>query len=385
MLSPVQSSAKSALLVHRATPVSSGILSWIVSPGWDLCWFLSGLWLPLLVFLPVDWSEPLLWAVTLCLWIAHRLSSAYLAWCVPEYAAVVKQRLRYFVGLPLLLFVGLALWLLPSEALLPIPRVWRLALVAVIDYFWAIYHFARQHYGVLSIYRSRQRQVSSSKAIVPLLRWDHYVCFAVSGGVSLVMDLHYGAFDPLRVWTGWLSGGLWTGQASLLKGGLSVGVILLWGLTLWRYRQHQHSVPRMLYASSLCVLTLVSLYVPPVLYFVLLQIQHWLVSLGLTQSMTRRSQQVIETPWYRFWSMINARAWGALGVLVLLSLGLTRFLEADAQLLDQLPAMQLQGGLGLYIAATLAFWSAAVHYLYDRGVFRFSDATVRKAAGPLLF
>lgn len=383
----------------RATSFSqrSTAQPWITSWKGDLIWFLSGFWLPLVLvltlFLPELWQEPLLWGVTLCFWIAHRLSSMYLAWCVNEYRDVVRQRPGYFVGLPLVLLLGLACWLLPPESVLPLPRGWRFATVAVIDYFWALYHFSRQHYGVLSIYRHRQRQSKSVQASSHCQsshrrpshrRQDWMICLWVSGGVGLLMDLHYGAFDPVSVWSGWFSGGLWTGQMGWFKGMLSA-CLMGFGWVSWRrYQRTAQSLPRQLYLLSLFWLALTALYIPPVLYFMVLQVQHWLVSLGLTQFMASRSQRVYPDLWARTWFRVNQRPWGALMVLMILSLGLTRFLEADAQVLEQLPGRTVQGSWGLYVLATLAFWSAAVHYLYDRGVFHFSDAQVRQAAGPLL-
>lgn len=364
---------------------------WVASLPWDSFWLLSGFWLPLWVLIPVAWGEPLVWCVTLLFWIAHRLSSTYLAWCVSEYRSVVRQNRAYFIGWPLALLAGFALFLLPPESVIPLSRIWRFGLLAAVDYFWSLYHFARQHYGVLAIYRSRQRKDPAQLAFNPgLLRWDGFLCLGVSGFLSVCMDLHYGEFEPLRLWQDWVGGknsGLWTSQASLFKTVLSAVVFGFWGTTLYYYRQQRQSVARMLYASSLCAMTLVSFYVSPVLYFILIQIQHWLVSLGLTQYMASRSRTRHSGPWYGFWQRINAWPLGALGALVLASVLLMPFLEADAYLLHQLDSSVLarwDGSFGLYVLGLLAFWSAYVHYLYDRGVFRFSDAKVRQAAFVLL-
>jgi hypothetical protein len=379
-----------------AASLSSAIVShsspWVASLRWDAFWFLSGFWLPVLILLPASWSESLIWTLTLFFWIAHRLSSVYLAWCVGEYQPVVQQNKTYFIGLPLLLLVGLSLFLLlPAPFWGGIPRLWRFGLVAAVDYFWSLYHFARQHYGVLAVYRSRQSRSRPSESASALLRWDWVLCLWVSGVFSLCMDLHYGEFEPLRLWQAWLGGentGLWTAQGGLLKSLLSAAVLGFWGFTLYYYRQQQQSIARILYASSLCGMTLLSFYVSPLLYFVLLQVQHWLVSLGLTQHMATRSRAKPSGLWYGGWQRVNALPLGALGVLMLCSVLLMPWLETDAYLVQQLQDPLLlarwQENMGLYLLGLLAFWSAGVHYLYDRGVFRFSDPRVRKAALPLL-
>lgn len=381
-------SVSPAALLSSVVPRSS---PWVASLPWDAFWFLSGFWLPILVILPVAWSEPIIWTLTLFFWIAHRLSSAYLAWCVGEYRPVVQQNKRYFMGWPLLLLVGLGFFLLlPPAVFGGLPRLWRFGLLAAVDYFWSLYHFARQHYGVLAVYRSRQQGIDASLS-PGLLRWDWALCLWVSGVFSLVMDLHYGAFEPLRLWHAWIgieNTGLWTAQGSLFKRLLSVAVVVFWGYTLYYYRQRHQSIARILYASSLCGMTLLSFYVSPLLYFVLLQVQHWLVSLGLTQHMASRSRVQPSGRWYGFWQRVNAIPLGSLGVLILCSVLLMSLLETDTYLVEQLQdaalLAQWQDNLWFYVLGLLAFWSAGVHYLYDRGVFRFSDPQVRQAAFPLL-
>ena len=303
----------------NSAPVASHSSPWVASLRWDAFWFLSGFWLPLLVLLPVPWSESILWMFTLLFWIAHRLSSAYLAWCVGEYRTVVQQQKNYFIGLPLLLLVGLGLFLcLPASVFGGLPRLWRFGLLAALDYFWSLYHFARQHYGVLAVYRSRQQRQSTSLS-PRVLRWDWILCLWVSGVFSLGMDLHYGEFEPLRLWHAWIGAentGLWTGQASVFKGLLSAAVIGFWSYTLYYYRQQKQSTARGMYASSLCAMTLLSFYVSPLWYFALLQVQHWLVSLGLTQYMASRSRSQISGPWYGFWQRVNTLPLGPLGALM---------------------------------------------------------------------
>jgi hypothetical protein len=263
-------------------------------------------------------------------------------------------------------------------------------LLAFADYFFSLYHFAVQHYGVLSVYRSRLPHGQRDEA---LLKWDFWACLMVSGVFSLVLDYFYGDFNLFRLFQG---PSLVNNSATLagFKALLSLGVLLFWGLTLRQYLRKNQGRGRILYFSSLCAMSLVSFQIDPFLYFSLVQLQHWLVSLGLTTWMASNSQPQIEEAqgfhlWYAFWGWVNRRVWGPLLVLVTLSLLLTPILEADYFIVHGLNSEALivqsflpnfRESLWLTFFGGLAFFSSFIHYLYDRGVFRFSDSITRKAA-----
>ncbi len=361
---------------------------WIRSPQWDGFWFLSGFWVPtLLLLLPLASSQSLIVWVTLCTWIAHRLSSLYLALCVGEYRAVLQAKPGYFFRLPLLLGLVLMGFVLAPESLIPIPRLERFLLLGLGDYCFSLYHFAVQHYGILSVYRSK---LPHGQKDPQLLKYDWWMCIGVSGLFSLIMD---GVNGELSHLLGLPAPPLWV-QAVFpnLQLGLTLVILSVWGLLMRRYVHQQQGWARMLYVSSLCYMTLVSLYVSPLLYFAMAQIQHWLVSLGLTTHMAHNSR-VIPNGWYRPWAWINRRAWGPLLLLILLSLSLTPILEADYYIAyyfnaesltipDFLP--QFKDSLWIYLFGGLAFFTSFLHYIYDRGVFRFSDPVTRTAALSLL-
>ena len=361
---------------------------WIRSPQWDSFWILSGFWIPtLFLVLPLASSQTLILWLTLSTWIGHRLSSLYLAWCVGEYRAVLQAKPRYFVTWPLLLGVLLMAFVLAPESVIPIPRLGRFLLLGLGDYGFSLYHFAVQHYGVLAVYRSR---LPHGQHDPQLLKFDWWVCIGVSGCLGLIMD---GVNGELSHLLGVPAPPLWVqGIFPSLQLGLSLIILGVWGLLMRRYVRQQQGSARMLYMSSLCYMGLVSLYVSPLLYFALTQIQHWLVSLGLTTHMAHNSQSVPH-PWYRPWALINRQAWGPLLVLVLLSLSLTPILEADYYIAYHFDAesltvphflTQFKDSLWIYLFGGLAFFTSFVHYIYDRGVFRFSDPITRSAALSLL-
>ena len=86
-------------------------------------------------------------------------------------------------------------------------------------------------------------------------------------------------------------------------------------------------------------------------------------------------------------------ALGPLLVLVLLSIVLTPMLEADYFILHNFDTeiltvqgflTRLQDTAWIYALGGLAIFSSYLHYIYDRGAFRFSDPLTRKVALPLL-
>lgn len=383
-------SAKSKASVSRAstepTAASAGGL-WIRSPGWDGFWILSGFWVPtLLVLMPLPRARALIVGLTLCCWMAHRISSLYLGLCVSEYREVLRARPGYFLLLPLGLLAATMAFVLCPESLLPLPRLDRFVLLALIDYFFSLYHFASQHYGVLAVYRGR---LSHGQAAPGLLKWDRWACFGVTGIVSLLLDAIYDSSSPLRM----------LGLTSLdglnpvwLRTGLATLVLGFWGATLLLYRRRQQGAGRIAYFSTLCYMTLLSIFVDPLLYFAIAQIQHWLVSLGLTTHMASNSHGT-GTGWYRPWNWLNRRRGGPLMLLLGLSLLLTPILEADAYLAQGYDSGAVivqnflaawQGSIWLSVFGALAIFSSLLHYIYDRGVFRFADPLTRRTAIGLL-
>jgi hypothetical protein len=366
---------------------------WIRSRTWDSFWMMSGFWIPtLFLFLPLSRAKPLVLILTLLFWIGHRISSLYLGFCVGEYREVLQARRSYFLKFPLCLLCLLAAFLLVPNSVIPLSLPNRFVLLLFLDYFLSLYHFSAQHYGVLSVYRGR---LALGQKDPGLLRWDWWICISVSGIFSIAMDFLNGELDDFPIFDHVPL----VSQPVIdeLRLGLTALVLLVWGLTMRKYVQKQQGLTRPLYFSSLCYLTIVSFYLEPLLYFFVVQMQHWFVSLGLTTHMAANSrfetQAQSNASWYRPWAWINARTFGPLLVLVLLSICLTPMLEADyfirhgfdtETLTVQGFLVRVQDSVWIYVFGGLAIFSSFVHYIYDRGIFRFSDPITRKVSLPLL-
>jgi hypothetical protein len=162
-------------------------MPWIKSPTWDLVWVLSALWLAPLVLLlargyddvrasPVD---GLFFALTVPLWLGHRVSSAWLAYTTPAYRPLLAAQPLRFVVAPLAIAVACFGLLLTPESVLPMPLTERVVWLAVLDYLLVSQHFAAQHFGLLSLYRARAGRTSDAGT----RRLDRWFALVVGGGL----------------------------------------------------------------------------------------------------------------------------------------------------------------------------------------------------------
>lgn len=152
---------------------------------------------------PVD---GLFFAFAVPLWFGHRVSSAWLAYATPAYRPLLTtQRLRFVVA-PLTIAVACFTLLLTPESVLPIPVTERVVWLAVLDYLLVSHHFAAQHFGLLSLYRSRAGRASDAVT----RRLDRWFALVVGGGFVVLADALAGSIafqdrwiNPLLGGTGW--------------------------------------------------------------------------------------------------------------------------------------------------------------------------------------
>ena len=137
--------------------------TWVRGPVWDGVWMLNALWLvPLVLWLAHGYSDPesspldvVYLGLTALFWIGHRLCSTWLAYCTEAYRPLLRKEPVRFVVLPLLVTVACFAVFLPADAALPWTREERVVGMAILDYALVTYHFAAQHFGALSLYRTR--------------------------------------------------------------------------------------------------------------------------------------------------------------------------------------------------------------------------------------
>ena len=372
---------------------------WIKSPAWDLVWVLNMLWLAPLILL-LGWGhdnvraspvDGLFFALAVPLWFGHRVSSAWLAYTTPAYRGLLAtQRLRFVIA-PLAIAIACFAVLLAPEDMLPIPLPERVVWLAVLDYLLVSYHFAAQHFGLLSLYRSRAGRASD----LITRRLDRWFALVVGGGFVVLANALSGSIAFQDRWIDPLLGdGVSDAFARTLRDGSVVVVVTMTALVLHvELRSQRPSLPRVAYVLGVSAIVLFGFLArDPFLFIVLWSVQHWSAAMGLTSLAASRGAQTAGARWHRLLAPINRRGWAVLLVLAVLSIFLLPLLEVEAVGDEYTYADRIFGEAALwlrsspYVPALLAlgFATSFIHYVLDRVAFRFSSPDVRQAARGLL-
>ncbi|HJW51990.1 MAG TPA: hypothetical protein VJ501_08255 [Burkholderiaceae bacterium] len=374
-------------------------MRWIKSPAWDLVWILNALWLAPLVLLlarghddvrasPVD---GLFFALTVPLWFGHRISSAWLAYATPAYRPLLaKQRLRFVVA-PMAIAAACFAVLLVPESVLPMPLTERVICLAVLDYLLVSYHFAAQHFGLLSLYRVRAGRASETAT----RRLDRWFALVVGGGFVVVAEALAGSIVYQDRWVDPLLGVVGAELfARTLSNGCILLVVVLTALMLRvELRSQRPSLPRVAYVVGVSAMVLFAFLArDPFLFIVLWSVQHWSAAMGLASLAASGGAQQPATRWQRLLVPINRRGWAVLLVLAVASTLLLPVFEVEAVADEFVYADRIFGDAAWWLRSSpfvpallaLGFASGFIHYLLDRAAFRFSSPDVRQAARGLL-
>jgi hypothetical protein len=374
--------------------------TWVRGPGWDGFWILSALWLaPIVLWLAHGYSNPesspldlLYFGLTALFWIGHRLSSTYLAYCTEAYRPLLREQPVRFVVLPLLVTAGCFALFLPADSILPWTREERLIGLAIIDYACVTYHFAAQHFGALSLYRSR----ADRSWCMQTRRLDRFFALTVGGGLVFIADILAGAVAYQDQWFD-----RWSFLTSIVSAqeGIRVGATLaLFVATAImlcvELRTPRWSLPRVLYMVGIAMM--VGLALRPRSLFLFLVIwtsQHWMLATGLASQTPCGEATPTSGVVRRFLHTLNIRPWAVLLFLILLSITLLPVFEVEANRdtgtyygdrIFGAFAMQLRTSTWVPALVALGFATGFIHYLLDRSVYRMSDPRVRAAASNLI-
>src|SRR6266478_4807708 len=239
--------------------------TWVRGPVWDGFWMLNALWLaPIVLLLAHGYSNPesspldlLYFGLTALFWIGHRLSSTYLAYCTEAYRPLLREQPIRFVALPLLITAGCFALFLPADSALPWTREERLIGLAIIDYACVTYHFAAQHFGALSLYRSRADRASC----IQTRRLDRFFALTVGGVLVFVADILAGAVAYQDQWIDrWFFPTWMVSAQDAIRGGATLALFIATAVMLFaEARAPRLSLPRVLYIIGIAVMVGISL------------------------------------------------------------------------------------------------------------------------------
>src|SRR6267143_2103281 len=199
---------------------------------------LSAIWLvPIALWLAHGYSDPqsspldlFYVALTAFFWIVHRLCSTYLAYCTEAYRPLLRSQPLRFVIIPAVITIGCLAFFLPSDSALPWTREERVIAAAIVDYAWVTYHFAAQHFGALSIYRSR----AGRGARVQTRRLDRFFALSVGGVLVFVADILAGAVAYQDQWIDRWFVSVWIVSAQdVLRNGATLALAIVTAITLF--------------------------------------------------------------------------------------------------------------------------------------------------------
>jgi TonB family protein len=373
--------------------------TWVRGPLWDGFWMLSALWLaPIVLLLVHGYSNPesspldlLYFGLTALFWIGHRLSSTYLAYCTEAYRPLLRQQPIRFVVLPLLITAGCFALFLPADSTLPWTREERLIGLAIIDYACVTYHFAAQHFGALSLYRSRAERSSC----IHTRRLDRFFALTVGGALVFVADILAGAVAYQDQWIDrWFPAWIVSAENGI-RGGAMLALLATTVIILFvELRTPQWSLPRVLYIIGLAVMVGLALWPRSLfLFLVIWTSQHWILATGLASQTPSAESAPTSGIVRRFLHALNVRPWAVVLFLMLLSLVFLPIFEVEAnretgtyygdRIFGAL-ATQLRTSTWMPVLLALGFATGFIHYLLDRSVYRMSDPQVRVAARGLV-
>src|SRR5690348_5519324 len=176
----------------RSGAPSGSRTPWLRGLAWDAFWLQSALWLaPLTLLLAYGYDDPedspldvFVFVLTALFWISHRFGSTWLAYATMAYRPLVRGERIRFVVVPLAIAAVCFAILLPGDDALPFSRAERVLMLATLDFALVTYHFAAQHFGVLSLYRVR----GGRSADPWTRRVDRVFALGVGGALVVVVE-----------------------------------------------------------------------------------------------------------------------------------------------------------------------------------------------------
>jgi hypothetical protein len=373
---------------------------WVNGLAWDALWLQSALWLaPLAVLLAYGYEDPddspldlLVFALTALFWIGHRMGSSWLAYATTAYRQLVRDEPMRYVFVPTAIAAACFAILLPADDTLPFTRMERVVALATVDFAFITYHFAAQHFGVLSLYRIR----SGRRADAWTRRIDRLFALSVGGALVIAVEaiLQTNLFREL--WAPpWLDLELHPEVSDTLRG---VAIVLALSLALAAIaseaRAPKVSVPRVLYVAGVAMMVGGGLYMEqPLLFVTVWTAQHWLVATALATRVACAEPAPPRSLVWRALHEVNRRPWALLLVLGLISVLLLPVMEVEAIRFDGTYygdrifgpfAASLRSSEWVPALVALGFATGFLHYWLDRAVYRLSRPAVRTAARGLL-
>jgi hypothetical protein len=282
--------------------------------------------------------------------------------------------------------------MLPGEDSFPFSRSDRVLTFATLDFVLVTYHFAAQHFGVLSLYRVRSGRATD----IWTRRLDRVFALGVGGALVVVVEAVLKTTLFQNVWIGpWIDTD-WIDDVSdslrVVTGTMVVTATI--GLLIAEARSRCVSLPRALYITGVALMVSLGLYTDrPILFVAVWGAQHWLAATALASRVASAEPASPNSAIWQVLHAVNRRPWALLLLLGVMSVLLLPVMEVEAVASDGIyygdrvfGALAVDLRESAWVPALLAvgFTTGFLHYWLDRAVYRLSRPAVRNAARGLL-
>ena len=258
----------------------------------------------------------------------------------------------------------------------------------MVGHFW---HFGRQDFGVLSLYRQRAQQVEPLDRNVD--QWFSQIMMYV---IQPCIYFRAFALYPFTVMVGWLAP-LDSWFSALAHGAAALAVLCFFCVAFLEFRKPRRSIPKLLYYLVMASHPLFlyagtfenSSTLPfPLLWQVSYFVSHWLIAILLTHKVN--SSHLTRSAGSR-WKATFLHFFPLLGLVSATSILL--YFYGNQSILSGLDYLGVRAVLhqikpeatliaGIFFGYSLA--EQLVHYWCDRCLYRFQDEKTRARVAPLL-
>jgi hypothetical protein len=349
------------------------------SPLWDSFWVFAGLWAPILFFAltAMGWNRPFVFLFTgfaLFVGTMHRILPIGMVMTSSIFKEARSRDPKRYLYQPLgavgatALAVGVGFFVEQKVSL---------ALISCVFVAWTIWHFTAQHFGVMSMYRSRIGQSREQERFV-----DRSFCLVIGIGLQsavwLAKGVNMGAFQSLLPWSS--AAETMGASAAALAAGLTLAYLG------YEARKSNRSIPKLIYSVTVGLQPIAAWVLKPELAFVsfvlLYSFPHHMIEVGFQSRIQRNHWRSTGETWKNF-------LWPA-GFLVVLALShlLLRFYPQIEKIyfdawfvLDNLNAAELPG---FAMAATFILSLDFLHYIFGAYIYNFRNPDARNLVAPFL-
>jgi hypothetical protein len=368
---------------------------WIQSPFWDGLWMFSAVWGCILIYISshtIGWTR-----VAILLTLGGYLAALYHSWSTTymvlgsprmrEARAANHVRYRWMPASIVVVAMAVGIY---TGATLSFPstdrfgfEVWPWILYLALFWVGHFWHFGKQDFGVLSLYRSRAGQVDlRSRQIDQVYAFS--MMFMIQPIVYLSMVVHSPASQafysviPIEPETIRL----------FAMGAVLVATILTVAVVGIEISRPTTSIPKLIYYGVMLMhaLVLFSLKFGLGYYYLMVYFwSHWLIAVGLVSRINSGHYRALG---YRR-STALLRHFVTIGAIILVVGVLTdefsKFRVFSGRGYKEiLASVSPEQGLIVGVFLGLFLSEQLIHYYCDRCLFRMRDPQIRKAIGPLL-